>query len=117
MEQDLNEMLQIRRDKLKQLKEEGRNPYLVEKFERSNTTKEIVENFENFEDKSVTIAGRVMAKRGHGKVTFLDIQDSTGRVQAFLKIDNLGDEYNDVKLLDIADIVGITGEVFKTHMG
>lgn len=117
MEQDLNEMLQIRRDKLKQLKEEGRNPYLVEKFERSNTTKEIVENFENFEDKSVTIAGRVMAKRGHGKVTFLDIQDSTGRVQAFLKIDNLGDEYNDVKLLDIGDIVGITGEVFKTHMG
>ena len=117
MEQDLNEMLQIRRDKLKQLKEEGRNPYLVEKFERSNFTKEIVENFENFEDKSVTIAGRVMARRGHGKVTFLDIQDSTGRIQAFLKIDNLGDEYNDVKLLDIGDIVGITGEVFKTKMG
>lgn len=117
MEQDLNEMLQIRRDKLKQLKEEGRNPYLVEKFERTNFTKEIVENFENFEDKSVTIAGRVMARRGHGKVTFLDIQDSTGRIQAFLKIDNLGDEYNDVKLLDIGDIVGITGEVFKTKMG
>lgn len=117
MEQDLNEMLQIRRDKLKQLKEEGRNPYLVEKFERTNFTKEIVENFEDFEDKSVTIAGRVMARRGHGKVTFLDIQDSTGRIQAFLKIDNLGDEYNDVKLLDIGDIVGITGEVFKTKMG
>lgn len=117
MEQDLNEMLQIRRDKLKQLKEEGRNPYLVEKFERMNFTNEIVENFEDFEDKSVTIAGRVMARRGHGKVTFLDIQDSTGRIQAFLKIDNLGDEYNDVKLLDIGDIVGITGEVFKTHMG
>ena len=117
MEQDLNEMLQIRRDKLKQLKEEGRNPYLVEKFERTNFTNEIVENFEDFEDKSVTIAGRVMARRGHGKVTFLDIQDSTGRIQAFLKIDNLGDEYNDVKLLDIGDIVGITGEVFKTHMG
>ena len=117
MEQDLNEMLQIRRDKLKQLKEEGRNPYLVEKFERTNFTKEIVENFENFEDKSVTIVGRVMARRGHGKVTFLDIQDSTGRIQAFLKIDNLGDEYNDVKLLDIGDIVGITGEVFKTKMG
>ena len=117
MEQDLNEMLQIRRDKLKQLKEEGRNPYLVEKFERTNFTKEIIENFEDFEDKSVTIAGRVMARRGHGKVTFLDIQDSTGRIQAFLKIDNLGDEYNDVKLLDIGDIVGITGEVFKTKMG
>ena len=117
MEQDLNEMLQIRRDKLKQLKEEGRNPYLVEKFERTNFTKEIVENFEDFEDKSVTIAGRVMARRGHGKVTFLDIQDSTGRIQAFLKIDNLGDEYKDVKLLDIGDIVGITGEVFKTKMG
>ena len=117
MEQDLNEMLQIRRDKLKQLKEEGRNPYLVEKLERTNFTKEIVENFEDFEDKSVTIAGRVMARRGHGKVTFLDIQDSTGRIQAFLKIDNLGDEYNDVKLLDIGDIVGITGEVFKTKMG
>ena len=117
MEQDLNEMLQIRRDKLKQLKEEGRNPYLVEKFERTNFTKEIVENFEDFEDKSVAIAGRVMARRGHGKVTFLDIQDSTGRIQAFLKIDNLGDEYNDVKLLDIGDIVGITGEVFKTKMG
>ena len=117
MEQDLNEMLQIRRDKLKQLKEEGRNPYLVEKFERTNFTNEIVENFEDFEDKSVTIAGRVMARRGHGKVTFLDIQDSTGRIQAFLKIDNLGDEYNDVKLLDIGDIVGITGEVFKTQMG
>ena len=117
MEQDLNEMLQIRRDKLKQLKEEGRNPYLVEKFERTNFTKEIVETFEDFEDKSVTIAGRVMARRGHGKVTFLDIQDSTGRIQAFLKIDNLGDEYNDVKLLDIGDIVGITGEVFKTKMG
>lgn len=117
MEQDLNEMLQIRREKLQELKDENRNPYLIEKYDRTNFAKEIVDDFEAFEDKVVSIAGRVMAKRGHGKVMFIDIEDPSGRIQSFLKIDNLQEKYSDTKLLDIGDIVGVKGEVFKTHMG
>ncbi len=114
---ELNEMLQMRREKLQALKDMGKNPYEIEKYDRSNFANEITDNFEDFEGKEVSIAGRVMAKRGHGKVTFIDIQDQSGRIQSFLKIDNLKEDYEIVKLLDLGDIVGVKGEVFKTHAG
>lgn len=117
MEQDLNDMLLARREKLSKLNELGRNPYLIEKYDTTNFSKDVTDHFEDFEGKVISVAGRVMAKRGHGKVTFIDIQDKMGRIQSFLKIDNLGDCYEEVKLLDIGDIVGVKGEVFKTHMG
>lgn len=117
MEQDLNDMLLARREKLSKLNELGRNPYLIEKYDPTNFSKDVTDNFEDFEGKVISVAGRVMAKRGHGKVTFIDIQDKMGRIQSFLKIDNLGEYYEEVKLLDIGDIVGVKGEVFKTHMG
>ena len=74
---ELNEMLQMRREKLQALKDMGKNPYEIEKYDRSNFANEITDNFEDFEGKEVSIAGRVMAKRGHGKVTFIDIQDQS----------------------------------------
>ena len=117
MSQELNEMLLARREKLKALIDMGKNPYEIEKYNRTNFSADITENFEEYEGKTVSIAGRLMAKRGHGKVCFVDIQDSKGRIQSFLKLDNLGESYEEVKLLDLGDIVGIEGEVFKTQMG
>lgn len=117
MELELNEMLQMRRDKLQSLKEMGKNPYEIEKYDRTHFAKDIEENYDEMEGKFVSIAGRVLGRRGHGKVTFLDIQDPSGRIQAFMKKDNLEDVYEEIKLLDIGDIVGVKGEVFKTKMG
>ena len=117
MEQELNEMLQMRREKLQSLKDMGKNPYEIEKYDRTHFAKYIEDNYDELEGKYVSIAGRLLGKRGHGKVTFLDIQDPTGRIQAFMKKDNLEDVYDEVKLLDIGDIVGVKGEVFKTQTG
>lgn len=115
---DLNEMLLMRREKLDTLVEQGKDPFLVEKFEFTNYSDEIQENFEKFEEEEVIVAGRMMTRRGHGKVSFLDLQDSKGRIQVFAKFDNLGEEkYKEVELLDIGDIIGVKGEVFKTKMG
>lgn len=115
---DLNEMLLMRREKLDTLVEQGKDPFLVEKFEFTNYSDEIQGNFEKFEEEEVIVAGRMMTRRGHGKVSFLDLQDSKGRVQIFAKFDNLGEEkYKEVELLDIGDIIGVKGEVFKTKMG
>lgn len=118
IEQNMNEMLMMRREKLKELIEKDKNPFLVEKFDYTHHSKEIKDNFEELEGKKVSIAGRIMSRRGHGKVSFMDLQDGEGKIQIFAKLDVLGEEsYKDLSLLDLGDIVGITGEVFKTKAG
>lgn len=116
-ELNLNEMLLLRRERLKELEEEGKSPFLQEKYNISHKAKEIQDQFESLEETEASVAGRVMSKRGHGKVNFIDLQDSTGRVQIFSKKDLLEDNYNDVKKLDIGDIIGVKGEIFKTKSG
>jgi lysyl-tRNA synthetase class 2 len=117
-ELNLNEMLMMRREKLKELIEKGKNPFLVEKFDYTHHSATIKDRFEELDGEKVAIAGRVMSRRGHGKVSFIDLQDSEGRIQIFAKQDILGEEeYKDLNLLDIGDIIGIHGEVFKTNAG
>lgn len=117
-EDNLNEMLMMRRDKLKELDEMGENPFLIEKFDCTHYSNEIKENFEELEEKTVSVAGRIMSRRGHGKVNFMDLQDGEGRIQLFVQMNALGEEaYGKLHLLDIGDIVGVTGEVFRTKTG
>ena len=115
---DINQLMQIRRDKLTKLKEEGKNPFEITKFNRTHTSKQIVENYEELEGKDVTVAGRLMAKRIMGKASFCHIQDGEGKIQSYVSINELGeDSYKHFKEDDIGDIIGITGFVFKTKTG
>lgn len=117
-EVDLNQLLQIRRDKLAKLKSEGKDPFQITKFNRTYTSKQIVENYDELEGKDVTIAGRIMAKRIMGKASFCHIQDGEGKIQSYVSINELGEEsYKQFKEDDIGDIIGITGFVFKTRTG
>ncbi len=116
-EQDITEMHQIKRDKLDALIEAGKDPHKIEKFQDRIYSKDIIENYDDFEGKKVRVAGRIMSKRGHGKVNFMDLQDAQGRIQLFNKVDSLGDCYKEVLDLDIGDIVGAEGEVFTTKAG
>ncbi len=139
-EENLNELLKVRRDKLKELQSEGRDPFEITKFDRTHTSAQITEDYteeereitkrgseetetimakiSKLDGQIVTVAGRIMSKRGMGKVGFVHIADLTGKVQLFVKKDILGeDEYNRFKKLDIGDIVGATGEVFTTQTG
>ena len=116
-EQNLNEMLLVRRQKLQELVDSGKDPHEIEKFEGTIYAKEIKDNYENYEGKVVRLAGRIRTKRGHGKVCFMDLQDFSGKIQLFNKLDVLGESYEEVKTLDIGDIVGVEGEVFTTHAG
>lgn len=115
-DQNLSEVLAVRREKLKKLRDEGKDPFKITKFERTSNAKAIQEGFDDLEGKEVVIAGRIMSKRGQGKVGFYDLQDHTGRIQLFLKKDLL-DNYDEIKTYDIGDIVGVTGEVFRTKRG
>lgn len=116
--QDLNEMLMIKRQKLEELIEKGKDPFLIEEYDVTHKSKEIKENFEELEEERVAVAGRIMSRRGHGKVSFIDIQDSEGRIQIFVQFDQVGEEtYKDLSLLDIGDIIGVSGEVFRTRAG
>ena len=115
-ELDLNHLMQIRRDKLKELQEQGKNPYEITKFNRTNTAGEIKANYEQFEQKDVTVAGRIIAKRIMGKASFCTIQDCDEKIQSYVSINDLGEEsYKLFKTYDIGDIIGITGFVFKTR--
>ncbi len=115
-ELDLNHLMQIRRDKLKELQEQGKNPYEITKFDRTNTAGEIKSNYEQFEQKDVTVAGRIIAKRIMGKASFCTIQDCDEKIQSYVSINDLGEEsYKLFKTYDIGDIIGITGFVFKTR--
>ncbi|MCR2045642.1 lysine--tRNA ligase [Anaerosalibacter massiliensis] len=117
-EENINEMLRLKREKLDKLIEMDRNPFHITSFDYTHYSSQIKENFEEMEGKEVKIAGRIMSKRGHGKVSFTDIQDSEGKIQLFVKKDALGDEeYELFKLYDIGDIIGVHGEVFKTKTG
>ena len=108
--------MQIRKDKLNKLKEEGNNPFEITKFNRTHTSKQVVENYDELEGKDVTVAGRIMAKRIMGKASFCHIQDGEGRIQSYVSINELGEEsYKHFKEYDIGDIIGITGFVFKTR--
>lgn len=114
-ENNLNEMLQLRRQKLQDLRDQGKDPFVNEKYDVTHKSKDIKEDYDSLEGTEVSLAGRIMSKRGQGKVSFSDIQDSEGRVQLFVKKDNIGeDEYELFKTYDIGDIIGIVGEVFKT---
>ncbi len=114
-EMSYSDQVQIRREKLAALQAEGRDPFVETKFDFDSNSVAIKENFEAMEGKTVRIAGRLMSKRGMGKVSFCDLQDSTGRIQIFVKIDELGEEeFAWFRKYDIGDIVGVTGEVFKT---
>lgn len=117
-ENNLSELLLIRREKLKHLREIGKDPFLIEKYSVTDYSSRIKENFEEMEGKEVSIAGRIMTKRGHGKASFADVQDSQGRIQVFVKVDVVGqEEYELFSTYDIGDIVGVEGEVFKTKTG
>ncbi|MDF2941392.1 MAG: lysS [Herbinix sp.] len=115
-EQDINELLKVRRTKLAELQENGKDPFQIMKYQVTNHTGDIINNFEEFEGKTVSIAGRIMSKRVMGKASFCNISDISGNVQAYVKRDEIGEElYAEFKKYDIGDIVGIEGEVFKTH--
>lgn len=115
-EQELNELLKVKRNKLSELKDNGRDPFQVMKYQVSHHSSDISAEFEKLEGKEVSIAGRVMTKRVMGKASFCNLQDIKGNIQIYVKRDTIGDEaYADFKKYDIGDIVGITGEVFKTH--
>ena len=118
MAEDINEVMKVRRDKLSELVATGENPFEITKFERDTKAADITENFEAMEGKRVTLAGRLMSKRGMGKVSFCDLRDLSGKIQLYAKKDDMGDEaYAKFKKLDIGDIVGVTGIAFKTQRG
>ena len=117
-ELDMNQLMKVRKEKLDKLREEGKDPYKITKFDRTHTSQEIKDNYDELEGKDVTIAGRIMAKRIMGKASFCHIQDSTGKIQSYVSINDLGEEsYKAFKEDDIGDIIGITGFVFKTRTG
>ena len=117
-EQDLNEILRVRRAKLKDLQEKDNDPFKIVKYDVTDSTKNILDNFEALEGQDTSIAGRLMSKRGMGKAGFCDLQDRDGRIQLYVRKDEVGDEsYEMFKKYDIGDIVGVKGEIFKTHMG
>ena len=115
-ELDINHLMQIRREKLQELQEQGKDPFEITKFNRTNTAGEIKANYEKFEQKDVTVCGRIMAKRIMGKASFCTIQDCDEKIQSYVSINDLGEEsYKAFKTFDIGDIIGITGFVFKTR--
>ena len=117
-EQDLNQLLKVRREKLTELQENGKDPFQITKYDVTHHSMEVKDAFEELDGKSVSLAGRMMSKRVMGKASFCSIQDVQGSIQSYVARDNIGeDHYKDFKKMDIGDIVGIKGEVFKTKTG
>ena len=117
-EQDINQLLKVRREKLADLQERGKDPFQITKFDVTHHSQEIKDDFDALEGKTVTIAGRMMSKRVMGKASFCNVQDLKGNIQCYVARDNVGEEeYKDFKKYDIGDIIGITGEVFRTKTG
>ena len=117
-QQDLREILQIRRDKLKALQDAGMNPFEITRYDVTHHTQEVKDNFDALEGQTVSLGGRLMSKRGMGKVSFCDLQDKSGRIQIYARRDEMDEEaYNRFKKFDIGDIVGVRGEVFRTQKG
>ena len=117
-QQELGDQLKIRREKLAALQAEGKDPFVQTRYQWDATSQQIKDNYDELEGKTVKVAGRLMSKRGMGKVSFCDLQDRDGRIQLFVKIDEVGEEAMAAfKKYDIGDIVGVEGEVFRTKMG
>lgn len=113
---DENHLIAIRKEKLKELQEQGKDPFKITKYDRTHTSRQVKENYDELEGKDVTVAGRIMAKRIMGKASFCTIQDSEGKIQSYVSINDLGEEsYLAFKTYDIGDIIGIKGFVFKTR--
>ena len=116
MELDLDKLMQVRKEKLDELQKEGKNPFDITKYDRKHSSKQIKDNYADFEQKDVSVAGRIIAKRIMGKASFCTIQDAEGRIQSYISINDLGEEsYKLFKTYDIGDIIGIKGFVFKTR--
>ena len=116
--QDIGQLMKVRRDKLAELQAEGENPFDVTTYNQEYHTNDIIEKFDEMEGKQVSIAGRLMSKRVMGKASFFDLRDRCGKVQLYVTRDDMGEEvYKKFKRLDIGDLVGVTGEVFKTQKG
>ena len=116
--QDLSEILRVRRQKLSDLQQNNQNPFETVEYAVSHSSQQIVSNFETLENTPVSIAGRLMSKRGMGKASFGDLADRDGRIQLYIKVDNIGEaKYEEFKKIDIGDIIGVKGEVFRTHKG
>ena len=117
-EQDLSEQRRVRREKLAALQAAGQDPFQITKYVVTHRSAEIKENFEALEGQTASVAGRIMSKRGMGKAVFCDLQDVKGRIQLYVRVDELGEEeFAKFKKTDIGDIVGVEGEVFKTKRG
>lgn len=117
-EEEIHELIKVKREKLKNLQESGRDPFQVMKYNVTYHTTEVRDQFEELEGKPVAIAGRMMSKRVMGKASFINVQDKLGNIQCYVRKDEVGEEpYADFKKFDVGDIVGVTGEVFKTHTG
>jgi len=117
-QQDINEIMKIRREKLFELQKSGNDPFRIVKYDVTDRTDDIVSRFEEYDGKRVSVAGRLMSKRDMGKSAFCDIQDRDGKIQLYVRINELGEEkYAGFKKLDIGDLLGVTGTVFKTRMG
>ena len=117
-QQNLNELLKIRREKLAELQAQGNDPFVITKYDQTHHTAEIKDNFDTLEGATVSIAGRLMSKRVMGKASFCNVQDLMGNIQSYVARDSLGEEeYKAFKKLDIGDLVGIKGEVFRTKTG
>ena len=117
-EPSLSELLQIRRDKLTELQKAGKDPFAITRYDVTHHSNEVKENFEQMEGQTVRLAGRLMSKRGMGKAVVSDLQDGGGRIQLYVRIDDVGEEaLAAFKKYDIGDIVGVEGEVFRTKRG
>ena len=117
-EQDIHQLLKVKREKLANLQEAGKDPFQITKYDVTHHSTDIKNNFEELEGKTVRIAGRVMSKRVMGKASFCNVQDLPGNIQVYVARDSIGEEnYKEFKKLDVGDVIGIEGEVFKTKTG
>ena len=117
-EQDLNQLRKVRREKLAELQQNGKDPFVITKYDQTHHSQEIKDNFDELEGKQVSIAGRMMSKRVMGKASFCNVQDLQGNIQSYVARDSVGEEnYKEFKKLDVGDVIGIKGEVFKTKTG
>lgn len=117
-EQDVNQLLKVRREKLADLQANGKDPFLITKYDVTAHSMDVKEHFDEMEGKTVSIAGRMMLKRVMGKASFCNVQDLKGDIQAYVARDNIGeDSYKDFKKYDVGDVIGVKGEVFRTQKG
>ena len=117
-EKELNEVLKVRREKLEMLRQNGKDPFVITQYDCSDYSGDIIQNFEDGQEMQVSIAGRLMSKRVMGKASFAHLRDNKGLIQLYVRRDDIGvEEYTDFKQMDIGDIVGLEGEVFKTKTG